>query len=235
VEGVSLAPVFSFGRQVRCAGRIVDHGMTAGGALVSDHGRSSRHRCVMPVVRPSEVPLRFTLRTLLIAVAVIAVVVAVAELVTRDYRERRRIESDLHSMGAYYVGFDEHGHLAWVSFVVPVASPRIAEYRSIEHVDLAGAHVTDESIRHLAGLDHIGTIHLTHCDVNDNQLQLLAAISSLTILRLNGARVTDDAIPAIASIHGLKAVDLSGTLVSKDGVTDLQRRCPDLVIRYDPH
>lgn len=178
--------------------------------------------------------MRFTLRTFLIVVTVIAVVVAATERVTREFREHRRIENDLRSMGANYVAFDEHGHLTWVSFDLPVASPRIAAYRSIKHVDLEGAHVTDESIRHLAGLDHIWCIHLTQCDVNDNHLTLLAAVGSLTVLRLNGSRVTDNAIPAIASINGLKSVDLSGTLVTKDGVTDLKRRSPDLTIRYEP-
>ena len=106
-------------------------------------------------------------------------------------------------------------------------------YKTINHLDLAGAHVTDDSIRHVAALERIEVLHLTDCDITDKHFALLADHGTVAMLRLNDCRVTDAAIPYIASINGLRSVDLSGTLISPDGVTQLNQRCPGIVIVHD--
>ena len=177
--------------------------------------------------------MRFNVRTLLLTLAGLAVLLSVAEFATRGYRERLRIRSDLRSAGAYYVALDDRNQLDYVGFIAPVRDSRISSYRTINHLDLAGAHVTDDSIRHIAALKRIGVLHLTDCDITDAHLALLADSCIVAILRLNDCRVTDDAIPYIASINGLRSVDLTGTLISADGITQLNQRCPGIVIVHD--
>ena len=178
--------------------------------------------------------MQISVRVSLLIGIFLAVTFAVVAFTSRDNRKRLRIESDLRSMGAYHVGFDENNDPDSVSFVLPVSSPRIANYKSFKHIDLAGANVTDASIRNIAGLQHVMAIHLTDCDVTDSHLAVLANVGSLKILRLNGSDVTDDAIPFISSINDLMSVDLSGTLVTDDGVARLKERCPGIAVRYEP-
>lgn len=160
----------------------------------------------------------------------LAIVCSIAAFATRDYRKRRRIELDLLSMGAYHVGFDENSDPEYVAFVEPVRSSRIATYELIGHLDLAGADVTDASIKHIAKLKRVDVVHLTDTNITDDQLKMLAEIGGIQILRLNGSKVTDAAIPYIASINGLISVDLSGTLITRDGVADLRRRVPSITV-----
>ncbi|QDT03946.1 Leucine Rich repeats (2 copies) [Rubripirellula lacrimiformis] len=178
--------------------------------------------------------MRFRIRTLLSIVAVVAISVVIAESTTRSYRGRCRIEADLHSMGAYYVSFDENNSPTWVGFVDPVRFDHIEEYESFDHLDFAGASITNDTVRGLSNLKSVRVLHLTDCNVTDDQLKMLASIGSIWMLRLNGSSVTDDAIPAIASLHGLKSLDVSGTLITFAGVAELQQRCPDIVVRHEP-
>lgn len=177
--------------------------------------------------------LRFTTRTYVLVLTFVAVIMVIALFATRGYRTRQRIETDLRSMGAYFVAFDDTNQPSWVSFAVPVDSPEIAKYKAFEHIDFAGAHVTEASIGNIGGLERVGAIHLTDCDITDSQLALLTKIGSLGILRLNGSRITDEAIPAISAINGLITVDLSGTLVTDEGVALLKKLCPDVVVRRE--
>ncbi|GAB5406976.1 MAG: hypothetical protein Aurels2KO_52070 [Aureliella sp.] len=179
--------------------------------------------------------MRFRIRTLLLLVAFLALVASIAEVATRGYRKRRRIESDLHSMGAYYISFDNDNDPDWVSFVSPTGLDRISEYETFDDLDFAGANLTDETIRHVSRLKGVRTIHMTDCNVTDAQLEILANIGSVWMLRLNGSAVSDDAIPAIASIPGLESLDVSGTLMTSGGVAELRQRCPKLVVRHEPH
>ncbi len=189
----------------------------------------------MPCVRRSGGSLRYRIRTLLIVVAVFAIVIVIVEATTRGYRERLRIEAHLQSMGAYYVSFGSDNHPDWVGFTSPTAIKGIGTYRSIRNIDLAGAFVNDQVIKDIASLERIWCLHMTQgCDVTDDHLRILADTGCIEILRLNDSQITDDAIPAIASINGLKSIDLSNTLVTEDGVTDLKRRSPGLTIRHEP-
>ncbi|WP_231617905.1 hypothetical protein [Novipirellula aureliae] len=178
--------------------------------------------------------MRFRLRTLILIVAALAISVSITEFTTRDYRKRRRIEADLHSMGAYYVSFDDSNAPAWVGFIAPVGLDRLGDYESFDNLDFAGAIVTDDTVRNLSNLKRVRVLHFTDCNVTDAQLKMLANIGSVWMLRLNGSPVTDDAIPAIASIRGLESLDVSGTLITSDGVAELEQRRPEIVVRHEP-
>lgn len=135
-------------------------------------------------------------------------------------------------MGAYLVAFNERDEPSWIGLINPSNTERIGAYKRFEHVDLHGAHVRDSTIRDLAKLEHIGTLHLTHCDVSDRQLGFLVDVGSIASLRLNGSPVSDAAIPAILTLPGLRSIDISGTLITPNGMAQLQQRSTDLVVRH---
>lgn len=175
--------------------------------------------------------LRFSVRTLLVMVVMIAICVVILERISRGARERWHIEAELRGMGAYYVAFNEGDNKPdWVSFAGTLKSLQVARFRSFKQIDFTDVRMTDESARNIAALEYIEILHLTNCDVSDAQIDLLAGTGRVEILRLNGSPITDDAIPAIASIAGLKSVDLSGTLVTDKGVANMRTLCPHVVV-----
>ncbi|MEM6688778.1 MAG: hypothetical protein AAF664_05075 [Planctomycetota bacterium] len=166
-------------------------------------------------------------------IAVLAIISAIIEAKTREFRKRRHTESHLYSMGATHVGFNPASEPTWVSFAFPSDLEEISLYQSIEQVDFAGASLSDEAIEGISRLNHISCLHMTQgCKVTDTQIALLADNACIEVLRLTNSSVSDNAIPAIASIKCLKSVDLSGTPVTKAGAAKLKNLCPNLVIKY---
>ncbi|MEM1070906.1 MAG: hypothetical protein AAGI63_18515 [Planctomycetota bacterium] len=123
--------------------------------------------------------MRYRLRTLMLVIALLASLAVVAEFATRDYRERRRIEADLFSMGANYVSLDENNAPSFVSFINPVGFDGIPKYGSFDHLDFAGASLTDDAIRYVSELDNVQVLHLTECNVSDAHLRILTDIGSI--------------------------------------------------------
>ncbi len=172
--------------------------------------------------------MRFQIRTLMFVVTAFAIMFSIAETLTRDSRIRRRIESDLRSMGAYKVSFDGSNLPSWVSFVTPVGLDRIRDYESFENLEFATTNVTDDIVRELSHLKYVRALYFTECNVTDAQLEILASIGSVSKLQISGAPITDDALPAIASIRGLESLSIGGTLITAGGVAALRQLHPQI-------
>ena len=101
--------------------------------------------------------MRFSLRRLFGTVTAAGIALLVLMYLTVDYRKQMAIRSDLTSLGANSVRFFE-GNSFQASFHDPVASSDIAKYRHIAVLDFKDAHVTDESLKNLSGLESVGLI-----------------------------------------------------------------------------
>lgn len=175
--------------------------------------------------------LRFGVRSVLVITAMMAVAFSMLAHSSRDYRKRLRIESDLRSMGAYYVAFDESSNPVWVSLESPVDMSQLAAYKPITNIDVSGSHITDASVRHIAQFESLKVLDLSRSDITDDQMKLLSTIDSLEILLLGGTHLTDASLPAISQIDGLVGVDLSGTDVTDDAVKMLEDWRPEITVR----
>lgn len=174
--------------------------------------------------------MRYSLRTLLITAAVVALALKLAMYATRDYRQRLAIRSELESMGAYHVSFGQDNAPTGAAFHEPVRSAKIARFKKFAVLDFKGAHVTAESLEHVARLEHVGMMLLILCDVQDEHLPPLTKIGGIRVLSLCHTKVTDSSIDTIAAIPGLEWVDVSDTLITQDGIDRLRAARPSIKI-----
>jgi len=174
--------------------------------------------------------MRFSLRTILATVAATAIVMMVLMHLTTDYREQLAIRSDLKAMGAYAVSFGPDNSIQ-ASFHDPVASPEIGKYREIAVLDFKEAHVTDESLSHLVGLEKVGVIIFSLSDVRDDQLVHLGAIGEVRHLWLAHTGLTDACVDAIIDLPGLESVDVTNSSMTQAGISRLLEARPSLIVR----
>ncbi len=151
--------------------------------------------------------------------------------------------------------------LQWLSFHAWGPSTRtdnalrcIGHMAGLEGLDLAGTHVTDAGLAHIAGLVHLrtlllegnpvtdaGLVHLANLtkletldvwgsrvDVSDAGLVHLARLTALQDLTLWGARITDAGLMHFRRLTSLRRLGLSGTGVSDAGREELRRMLPGL-------
>lgn len=203
----------------------------SGGGTVSGEVNANRRRPLIPTVRRIEEMMQFRLRTLLTCVSMTAISSAFVAYTTRDYRNRIRIESDLVSMGASRVTFDEESRPKSVVFSKPLTSDRIAVYNPIDQFDLTGAHVTEESILNMRRLFLRG-VNFEGSDISDRQLELLPNVRCISHLSLKNTDVSDQSITAISSIERLSYVDLTGTRITPSGAEKLRALVPGITVEH---
>ncbi len=117
--------------------------------------------------------------------------------------------------------------------------------------------VDDQSIGHLAGLQHLGVLELNGTSITDAGLKHLGSVTSLKHLNLystrvsdaglaelqrlpnlkqlmlDKTRVTDAGLRHLKKLSGLERLDLCGTGVTPAGIADLRAALPDCWIRHE--
>ena len=115
------------------------------------------------------------------------------------------IRSDLRTIGGYSVRFGP-GDSIRASFHDPVASPSLAKYREVAVLDFKEAHVTDESLKNLSGLEDVNVIVFSLSDVRDHHLLQLKTLGEVRHLWLSHTGLTDACVDAIIEVPGLESV-----------------------------
>ena len=76
-------------------------------------------------------------------------------------------------------------------------SPEGVARLALEELGLAGMQISDEGLRHLAGLQKLTMLNLTRTGVSDEGLGALAKMVALRELHLSEAKITDDGLKAL--------------------------------------
>jgi Leucine-rich repeat (LRR) protein len=124
------------------------------------------------------------------------------------------------------------------------AAVNIAEAKNVRTLDLRDTAITDEGLRHLAGLTKVEVLYVlpvsgdikdgqivrsTEPRISDAGLQYIGQMTELRGLILSSTRVTAHGMKHLAGLKHLEALDLSWTDVSGGGMENLK----DLVqLRY---
>jgi len=174
--------------------------------------------------------MRFSLRSLFAAVTAAAIALALLLYLTINYRKQLAIRSDLRAMGAYSVRFGA-GNSIQASFHDPVASPKIVKYAEIAVWDFKAAHVTDESLQNLSGLENVGVIVFSLSDVQDDHLRHLKALGKVRHLWLSHTTLTDACVDALLEIPGLESVDVTNSLITPSGIARIRAARPSVIVR----
>jgi Leucine-rich repeat (LRR) protein len=176
---------------------------------------------------------RFRLRTLLIAITVLAVTFAWCRWEVEQVRKEQAILAWSGKLGAG-IGYPEEipffskdnwfgARVTFVEFVgseVSDVSP-LAELKNLEHLELWGTQVSDLSA--LSGLNELKTLRITGSPVSD--LSPLAELKSLERLDLSGTQVSD--LASLVELKNLKEVCIADTQVNDEQVQKLKQAIPN--------
>jgi len=179
--------------------------------------------------------MRYSLKTLLVGVTVIALLIGAGLYATEDYRDRMALQVDLLSTtGAHFVSVDA-AHRIVVLFTEPIMNSGIKKYKKIDSIELQGFLVTGDSIVNLAQLDSIDVMMFQSCEIPDSgALQPLTEIGSIRSLLFWNTAIDDSAIDLIANVPGLDIVDLRKTKVTQAGLDRLRSTRPEIRISSRP-
>jgi internalin A len=107
----------------------------------------------------------------------------------------------------------------------------LAALKAVRTLDLTVClGVSDEGMKHVAGLKGLETLNLGYTGVTDAGLKRLAGLSGLRTLNLAGDRITDERLKELAALKQLRTLVLVRTQVTDDGVAALQKALPNCKI-----
>jgi Leucine-rich repeat (LRR) protein len=108
-------------------------------------------------------------------------------------------------------------YLAYTS-VTDEGLKHLAGLKNLSKLDLAGTEVTGAGLKHLTNLRELG---LQHTKMTDAGLETIAGIKSLTTLNLEFVQVTDAGIKHLAGLPNLTDLNLVNTQVTDAGLVPL--------------
>jgi hypothetical protein len=201
-----------------------------------------------PPRRPHRRWLRYSLRSLLLLTALLAIWLGIK--VNQARRQREAVEK-LTSLGAQITYDIDLDVIRWardlcgddffrtvrsVSFVGRLSAHRtqsiphtftdqdlscLADLRQLELLYIANAPITDEGLLHLAGHKSLTTIHLNNTAINGSGFRHLA-VPNLVEIGLNGTRVNDAALSHLRKAKNLQRLQLAGTEITDEGLKYLR-------------
>ena len=159
-------------------------------------------------------PRQFSLRTLLIAVAVLAVLLAWIGYEVRQRLLERRIVAICVQLGASisYTG-KEGGKVTGLHF---------SDYSDL----------SDEHLKQLAGLTHLRKLNLNTSKVTGSGLAALADFRALRELHVNGDQLTDDGIRHLKRLSRLQELRFFGTNPDDPRIKEVLQALPNVDVHY---
>jgi hypothetical protein len=175
--------------------------------------------------------MRFTLKTSLLVLGLVAFFLAAYLAFTRGTRKRQAQIAELTEMGAYHVGFNENDDVDTAYFYKQIDLNGIEKYVALKHVDFTDSDLQNKDLRPLINLGSLNYLELDGTHVTDDGLHAIARIKHLAVLDISRTHVTDACVQHIASIGGLRGVIVSDTMITSDGVALLKTLRPDVWVK----
>ena len=179
---------------------------------------------------------QFSLRTLLVVVALLCVLFAWMGAKFNRVRQQRQAIAELKERG-FVVLLDYEEHLISPSGLVEPPGPKflrnwlgddffdeVISASSDVSLDSDGSarELTDDDLKLLGRFPQLTYLSLAgDIRITDKQLALLAELSQLQYLSLDGCPVTDSGMAHIARLRQLSFLDLSGTSITDAGLAQL--------------
>ena len=93
--------------------------------------------------------------------------------------------------------------------------------------------LTDESLRHIAGMKTLQTLNLNYTNITAKGLALIAGLPELRDLRLDSATIGDSEVDVLTSFPKLEHLNIYHTLLTEKAHDSLQQKLPKCQIVWD--
>jgi hypothetical protein len=178
---------------------------------------------------PSRRWFRFSLRTLLAAVAVLAIVFGWVAWRLDRAREQGRVLADLYSAtGVSFVGFD-----------MPKSSPEslktqwvFGHFFRVDRLEIGPLpHTPDNALKHLPRLPQLEKLKIESDAITDDGLRHLLGIKRLRVLGIVSAQLTDDGLLILGQMKQLQELAVESPRLTIGGIERLKRDLPHCQIK----
>jgi hypothetical protein len=170
---------------------------------------------------------QFSLRTLLIGVAIVAIPCAwLGKRIEQKRMEREEVAAIVKLRGSVLYDYQN----------VYGGKPRGPEwlrsvlgddfFSEVDHVILTGTNAGDTELEHLTALTRFRTLWLGGTKVTNAGLEHLEGLRELRQLGLHSTNVNDAGLVCLKALTQLETLDLTKTRISDAGVKDLQIALP---------
>lgn len=173
-------------------------------------------------LQPERRRFQFTLRTLLVVVAVGGVLGGWVGSGLREQWRQQAAAGELEKVGGV-CWWD--GRPQWLEKVLGRYC-----FQSVISVRFKSTQVTDAGLEHLQGLGQLEVLYLDGTKITDAGLAHLSGLSQLAHLALDNTKVTDAGLKYLAGLSRLTYLQLSGTKVSEEGASALKTLLPSCYI-----
>ena len=171
---------------------------------------------------------QFSLRSLLIAVTLVAGLLVAWRAYVEPYRRQREVMKLIEELGGEYN--TEPGGPSWLRGIFGDDN-----FQNIIEISLRSTDVSDADLTHLKGLANLRTLSLSLTSVGDAGLAHLKGLTNLKKLVLCGTRVSDVGLSHLKALTNLQELWLGGAQVSDVGAKQLQKALPNCqiyMVRY---
>ena len=185
----------------------------------------------MTTAHPRRRFFRYSLRTLMLAVTVFCIWMAIATKQARDQRQAVEAIRELGGMVIYdyqLAGSEKPARPEWLGELIGDDY-----FARVVFVRFLGTPATDADLVHLEGLRGLQGLSLLGTEVTDAGLAHVEAYTSLETLDLTLTDITDAGLVHLKHLTKLRKLGLSNTSVTDAGVDALRKALPDAEIRHD--
>lgn len=203
--------------------------------------------------------LKYSLKTLLMALALSAIVIWISTGLYGRVRTFVAVRGLLNKGGTALIKADATTPRSDDFMIVTEndTNALLLSIQSIEHIDFTGVKtVQDSDLSQLRDLPNLKLLSLGYSRIGDKSLEIVGQCHNLVSLGIEGTSVTDSGVAALLSLEKLVELDLentdvsdsaietllrmqqlkflyvSGTQMTDEGVTALRRGLPNCVIEH---
>jgi hypothetical protein len=180
---------------------------------------------------------RFSIRALVIAIAVIAICFHFA---TRQ----RRIAAELRAADAWiyyryqYENWDDperytRNNEAELHGIIRFAGPDFGS--TIVDVSLSGPDDPTRAAELCSRLPNLRLLAIQDCPLTDGDLKRLTGLNNLRGLYLRGTAITDASVTALKQLRHLRVLNVTETSLSEDALSELRQSLPNTRIHTGAH
>jgi hypothetical protein len=162
---------------------------------------------------------RFSMRTLLALMTVVAVAMAVWSAYVQPFRAQRDSLAKITALGAQSSSVAALGP-SWQKWLVETMVGS-NQFVHVVTADLRNSRVTSADVSAMAGLKFLKVLYLDRAELTDSNVSALSQMSALETLSLKYTRLTDDGLAQLVRLGNLRVLYLTGVPITDKAITTL--------------